>query len=186
MQNDSSSDRVPDTGLDLDRRLPRRSAVAALVVPTCLGLLGFFAVAAAVSSTGSSVGVTLPGLLLVLSGLFLAARAPLLLRAAARSPWRRPAVVFTAVAVLLAVVTATARDMVLFTLPAVPTALTGGLVLLSTALWGQFRKGPTPDPILEPVISPRHASFTTTLLVVVSHWLLFLAAAAVSAWFLLG
>lgn len=186
MQNDFPRNRTPEAGLDLARRRSRRSAVAALVVPTCLGLLGFFAVAAAVSSTGSSVEVTLPGLLLVLAGLFLAACAPLFLRSAARGPRWRPAAVPITVVVLLAAAMVTARGMVLFVLPAVPTALTGGLVLLSTALWGQFRRGPSPDPILEPAIDPRHPSFAATLLVVVSHWMLFLAAAAVSAWFLLG
>ena len=186
MHNDPAGNRTPEAGVGLARRRSSRSAVAALVVPSCLGLLGFFAVAAAVSSTGSSVGVTLPGLLLVLAGLFLASCAPLLLRAAARGPRWRPATVLTAVVVLPAVAAATAPGMVLFTLPAVPTALSGGLILLSTSLWGQFRKGPAPDPILDPVLTPRHSSFATTLLVVLSHWMLFLAAAAVCAWFLLG
>ena len=176
----------PDTAApNLPRGRELRSATAALVVPTCLGLLGFFAVAAAVGSTESSVQVTLPGLLITASGLALAACAPLLLGLFVHGPFRRPLAGIMAVLALQVVLGAAARDTVLFTLPAVPTALIGGMVLMSTSLWGQFRKGPAPDPILDPVIGPPQHSFGFTLLVVLSSWMLFLAAAAMAAWFLL-
>ena len=171
--------------LDLPRSREPRSAMAALLVPTCLGLLGFFAVAAAVSSTGASVRVTLPGLLIVLTGLALAACAPLLLGLFVRGPFWRPVGGFMAVFTLQVLIGVFARDTVLFTLPAVTTALIGGLILLSTSLWGQFRKGSAPDPILEPTADLPQQSFGTTLLTVLGNWMLFLAAAAISAWFLL-
>ncbi|MCC3268349.1 hypothetical protein MUG94_14615 [Arthrobacter gengyunqii] len=171
--------------LDLPRNPASLSGMAALLVPTCLGLLGFFAVAAAVSSTDAAVDVTLPGLLLILTGLALAACAPWLLGFFIRGPVWRPAaglmVVFT-LQVLMAVL---AKDTVLFTLPAVPTALIGGLVLLSTSLWGQFRKGAAPDPLVDPMAGPPSSSFGITLLEVLANWMLFLAAAAMAAWFLL-
>ncbi|WP_104160320.1 hypothetical protein [Arthrobacter sp. ZGTC212] len=171
--------------LDLPRHKEPRSGMAALLVPTCLGLLGFFAVAAAVSSTDGSVQVTLPGLLIVLTGLALAACAPLLLGFFVRGPLWRPAAALMLVFTLQVLIGVLARDVVLFTLPALPTALTGGLVLLSTSLWGQFRKDTAPDPILEPMIAPPPSSFGLTLLGVLGNWMLFLAAAAMGAWFLL-
>lgn len=171
--------------LDLPRSPASPSAMAALLVPTCLGLLGFFAVAAAVSSADASVRVTLSGLLLVLSGLALAACAPLLMGFLIRgSVWRAGisgAAVFSAQLVLGLL----AGEVVLFTLPAVPTALTGGTVLLATSLWAQFRTGTTDDPIRTPLSPAPHSSFGLTLLEVLGNWMLFLAAAAVSAWFLL-
>ena len=78
-----------------------------------------------------------------------------------------------------------AGGVVLFTLPAVPLALLGGAVLLATSLWGQFRKGVTDQPVVEPLSAPPHPSFGLTLLEVLGNWMLFLAAAALSAWFLL-
>ncbi len=171
--------------LDPSRSRIPRSAMAALLVPTCLGLLGFFAVAAAVSSTDGSVEVTVPGLLLVLTGLGLAAGAPFLLGLFVRGPFWRPAAGFAVVFTFLVLVGVFAQETVLFSLPAVPTALIGGLVLLSTSLLGQFRKGPAPDPILEPIVVPPHRSFGMTVLEVLANWMLFLGAAATAAWFLL-
>lgn len=171
--------------LDLPRSRIPRAGMAALLVPTCLGLLGFFAVAASVSASDGSVQVTLPGLLLVLTGLALAACAPLLLDVLVRSPVWRTAAAFAVVFALITAAGTLAGHLVLFTLPAVPTALIGGAVLLSTSLWGQFRKGTAPDPILEPLSAPPHRSFGLTLLEVLGNWMLFLAAAAIAAWFLL-
>lgn len=171
--------------LDLPRNRQPRSAMAALLVPTCLGLLGFFAVAAAVSSTDASVEVTVPGLLLVLTGLGLAASAPLLLGLFVRGPFWRPVVGFMVIFTLQVLLGVLAKDLVVFSLPAMPTALIGGLVLLSTSLWGQFRKGAAPDPILEPLTAPPHRSFGMTVLEVLGNWMLFLGAAATTAWFLL-
>jgi hypothetical protein len=171
--------------LDLPRAPATRSDLAALLVSSCLGLLGFFAVAAAVSSTDARVAVTLPGLLLVLTALALAACAPLLLGFLVRgSAWRAGisgAGVFAAQLALGLL----ARDVVLFTLPAVPIALIGGAVLLSTSLWGQFRKGAVDDPIPDPLSGPPHRSFGLTLVEVLGNWMLFLGAAAIAAWFLL-
>ena len=73
----------------------------------------------------------------------------------------------------------------LFALPAVPTALLGGALLLSTSLWGQFRKGVTDDPVVEPLSARPRSSFGDTLFAVLGNWMLFLVAAAVAAWFLL-
>lgn len=179
------SPRAYAESLDLPREKPSRSSLASLLVPTCLGLLGFFAVAAAVTSTEASVRVTLPGLLIVLTGLTLAACAPLLLVLIIRSSFWRFMGGFTAVFTLQILIGVFAKDTVLFSLPAVPTALIGGLILLSTSLWGQFRKGTAADPIVEPMTGPPPASFGMTLVAVVVNWMLFLAAAAVAAWFLL-
>ena len=171
--------------LDLPQDRISRAGWAKLFVPTLFGLLGFFAVAAAVSSTDASVQVTLPGLLIMLTGLGLAACAPLLLNFMVRlSLWRFVAG-FMAVFTLQVLLGVLAKDVVLFTLPAVPTALVGGLVLLSTSLWGQFRKGAADDPVLDPLSGPPPASFGLTVLEVLTNWMLFLAAAALSAWFLL-
>ena len=171
--------------LDLPRNPGARAALAAVLVPTCLGLLGFFAVAAAVSSTDARVAVTLPGLLLVLTALALAACAPLILGFLVRgSVWRAGlsgAGVFAAQLALGLL----AGDVVLFTLPAVPIALVGGAVLLSTSLWGQFRKGAADDPVLDPLSGPPHRSFGLTLMEVLGNWRLFLGAAAMAAWCLL-
>ena len=170
---------------DPSRRRVSRAALAALLVPTCLGLLGFFAVAAAVSSTESRVQVTLPGFLLVAAGLALAACAPLLRRLATRTTLRQCILGAGAVLLALAGSAVLAGDLVLFSLPAVPTALIGGLVLLSTSLWGQFRKGAAADPILDPPARQAEQPFGTTLLTVLGNWLLFLAAAALTAGLLL-
>ena len=171
--------------LDLPRSPQTRTGIAALLVPTCLGLLGFSAVAAAVSSTDGSVQVTLPGLLIALTGLALAACAPLLLGFFVRGPMWRGAGSMMIIFTLQVLIGVLARDLVLFTLPALPTALTGGLILLSTSLWGQFRKGVTDDPIVEPMKTAPHPSFGMTVLEVLGNWMLFLAAAAMGAWFLL-
>ncbi|WP_461169420.1 hypothetical protein [Arthrobacter sp. Z1-15] len=171
--------------LELPRNRMSRSGWAALLVPSCLGLLGFFTVAAAVSSSDASVAVTLSGLLLALTGLAGAACAPLLLGFIVRRPMWLVALAGGAFFSLQVVIAVLASDVVLFTLPAVPLALAGGAVLLATSLWGQFRKGVTDEPVVEPLSAPPHPSFGLTLLEVLGNWMLFLAAAALSAWFLL-
>ena len=171
--------------LDLPRNRESRSDLAALLIPTCLGGLGFFAVAAAVSSTDAAVDVTLPGLILILSALIASACAPLLLTLILRATFWRFMGVFMAFFTLQVLVGVLAKDIVLFDLPAVPTALIGGLVLLSTSLWGQFRNGTGSDPVVDPVSGPPASSFGSTLLGVLGNWMLFLAAAAMAAWFLL-
>ena len=171
--------------LELPRSRTSPAALAALLVPTCLGLLGFFGVAAAVGSADASVEVTVSGFMLVLTALLVAACAPVLLGFIVRRPiWQAVLAggTFGALQVLAALL---AGDVVLFALPALPTALIGGMLLLATSLWGQFRKGPAADPILDPVTGPPHRPFGSTLLIVVSNWMLFLSAAAISAWFLL-
>lgn len=171
--------------LDLPRNRMSRSGWAALLVPSCLGLLAFFTVAAAVSSSDGSVEVTLPGFLLALTGVAGAACAPLLLGFVVRRPMWLVALAggaFFSLQVALAVL---AGNVVLFTLPAVPLALVGGAVLLATSLWGQFRKGVSDEPVVEPLSAPPPPSFGVTLLEVLGNWMLFLAAAALSAWFLL-
>ena len=171
--------------LDLPRDQTSSSAWAALLVPTCLGLLGFSAVAAAVSSSDASVQVTLSGFLLAMTALAATACSPLLMNFILRRPMWQVVLAggtYGALQVLLAVL---AGGVVLFTLPAVPLALVGGAVLLATTLWGQFRKGVTDDPIVEPMKAAPHTSFGLTLLEVLGNWMLFLAAAALAAWFLL-
>ncbi|MDK1359908.1 hypothetical protein QNO00_06460 [Arthrobacter sp. zg-Y1219] len=171
--------------LDLPRRRMSRSAWAALMVPTCLGLLGFFAVAAAVSSAEASVHVTVPGFLIVLTALLLLACAPLYMGFLLRGPLWRAGLAGAAVFGLQVAILLLAGDVVLFVLPAAPTALVGGAVLLATSLWGQFSKQSADDPVVEPVSGRPRSSFGHTLLGVLGNWLLFLNAAAVSAWFLL-
>lgn len=79
-----------------------------------------------------------------------------------------------------------APQLVLFSLPALPLALGGGVVLLATSLWGQFRKGPAPEPVMLPRRDVPPRPFTSVLLVVAVNWLLFLAVGALCAWLLLG
>lgn len=57
---------------------PQQAASAAVViVPTLLGMLGFVAVAAAVTSEAATVAVTFPGLLLAFTALVVAGISPL-------------------------------------------------------------------------------------------------------------
>lgn len=171
--------------LDLPRNPMSPSAWAALLVPSCLGMLGFFTVAAAVSSSDASVQVTLSGFLLILTGLAGAACAPILMGFIVRRPMWLVVLAGGTFGVLQVLIALLAKDVVLFTLPAVPLALLGGAVLLATSLWGQFRKGVTDDPIVDPMKTAPHSSFGLTLLEVLGNWMLFLAAAALAAWFLL-
>ena len=164
---------------------PRRSA-AVVIVPTLLGLLGFVAVASAVTAEASTVDVTAPGLMLAFTALIVAGGGPLYARRTTWRSLRRPAVLLAACLAVEAVLFLAAPQLVLFSLPALPLALGGGVVLLATSLWGQFRKGPVPDPVIitRSELPPR--PFTSTLAVVGVNWLLFLAAGAVCAWLLLG
>ena len=172
--------------LDLPRSRMSRSGWTALMVPTCLGLVSFLAVAAAVSSADASVEVTVPGFLTALTALFLLACAPLYLGFLLRGPLWRAGLAGAAVFGLQVSVWLLAGNVVLFALPAVPTALVGGAVLLATSLWAQFSKRFSDDPVLEPLSGPgRSSSFGQTLLGVLGNWMLFLAAAVLSAWFLL-
>ncbi|MCC9203932.1 hypothetical protein [Arthrobacter sp. zg-Y769] len=163
-----------------------RPSVAVVVVPTLLGLLGFFAVAAAVTADAATVNVTVPGLLLALTTLVVAGISPLYAANPARASLRRPAALLTLCLLVEAALFLFASQLVLFSVPALPLALGGGAVLLATSLWGQFRKGPVPEPVLLPRREAAARPFASTLLVVAVNWALFLAAAAFCAWLLLG
>ena len=173
------------TGAPPEDRTPPRSA-AVVIVPTLLGLLGFFAVAAAVTSEAATVSVTAPGLLLAFTALVVAGVSPLYALNPTWRSLRRPALLLAACLLVEAVLFLAAPQLVLFSLPALPLALGGGAVLLSTSLWGQFRKGPAPEPVLLPRREVPPQPYTSTLLVVAVNWLLFLAAGALCAWLLLG
>ncbi|MCC3300357.1 hypothetical protein [Arthrobacter sp. zg-Y895] len=163
-----------------------RTSAAVVIVPTLLGLLGFFAVSAAVTAEEATVSVTVPGLLLALTAMVVAGVSPLY---AVNPTWgslRRPAFLLAACLLMETVLFLFAPEVILFSLPALPLALCGGGVLLSTSLWGQFRKGPAPEPVLLPRHQVAARSFTSTLLVVAVNWALFLAAGALCAWLLLG
>ena len=163
-----------------------RASAAVVIVPTLLGLLGFFAVSAAVTADEATVSVTAPGLLLALTAMVVAGVSPLY---AVNPTWRslrRPALLLTACLLVEAGLLLFAPQVILFSLPALPLALGGGGVLLATSLWGQFRKGPAPEPVLLPRHEATERPFTSTLLVVVVNWALFLAAGALCAWLLLG
>lgn len=171
--------------LDLPRDRISPSAWVALLVPSCLGLLGFFTVTAAVSASDAGVRVTLSGLVLPLTALVGTACAPLLMSFIVRRPMWLVALSGGAFFALQVGLGFLAGGIVLFTLPAVPLALAGGALLLSTSLWGQFRKGVTDDPVVEPLSARPRSTFGGTLFAVLGNWILFLVAAAVAAWFLL-
>lgn len=171
--------------LDLPREPVSRGDWAKVLVPACLGMLGFFAVAAAVSSSDASIDITVSGFLLIVTALALAACAPALLTFILRRPMWQTVLAGGCFGVFQVLVALLAKDVVLFALPAVPTALLGGALLLSTSLWGQFRKGVTDDPVVEPLSARPRSSFGDTLFAVLGNWMLFLVAAAVAAWFLL-
>ncbi|MCC9144769.1 MULTISPECIES: hypothetical protein [unclassified Arthrobacter] len=163
-----------------------RPSVAVVIVPTLLGLLGFFAVAAAVTADAATVSVTVPGMLLALTALVVAGVSPLYARNSTWLSLRRPAVLLALCLLVEAALFLFAPQLVLFSLPALPLALGGGAVLLATSLWGQFRKGPAAEPVLLPLRESPPRPFTSTLLVVAVNWALFLAAGALCAWLLLG
>ncbi|MCQ1955427.1 hypothetical protein NNX39_02760 [Arthrobacter sp. zg-Y826] len=163
-----------------------RTSAAVVIVPTLLGLLGFFAVSAAVTADEATVSVTAPGLLLALTAMVVAGVSPLYAVNPTWASLRRPALMLAACLLAETVLLLFAPQVILFSLPALPLALCGGGVLLATSLWGQFRKGPAPEPVLLPRHQAAARSFTSTLLVVVVNWALFLAAGALCAWLLLG
>ncbi|MDM7990141.1 hypothetical protein QNO03_06730 [Arthrobacter sp. zg-Y877] len=163
-----------------------RPSVAVVIVPTLLGLLGFFAVAAAVTADAATVSVTVPGMLLALTALVVAGVSPLCARNPTWLSLRRPAALLALCLLVEAALFLFAPQLVLFSLPALPLALGGGAVLLATSLWGQFRKGPAAEPVLLPLRESPPRPFTSTLLVVAVNWALFLAAGALCAWLLLG
>ena len=173
------------TGAPPEDRTHQRSA-AVVIVPTLLGLLGFFAVAAAVTSEAATVSVTAPGLLLAFTALVVAGVSPLYALNPTWRSLRRPALLLAACLLVEVILFLAAPQLVLFSLPALPLALGGGVVLLATSLWGQFRKGPAPEPVLLPRRDLPPRPYTSTLLVVAVNWLLFLAAGALCAWLLLG
>ena len=171
--------------VDTDTGTPSGSA-AALIVPTLLGLSGFVAVAAAVTSEAATVAVTAPGLMLAFTALVVAGISPLYARRPTWRSLRRPALLLAACLLAEAALFLAASQLVLFSLPALPLALCGGAVLLATSLWGQFRRGPAPEPVLQPRSELPPRPFASTLLAVAVNWLLFLAAGALCAWLLLG
>ncbi|MCC3272565.1 hypothetical protein MUK71_13465 [Arthrobacter zhangbolii] len=180
-----AEDPVEKDGVDT-ATAPHSGSAAALIVPTLLGLLGFVAVAAAVTSEAATVAVTAPGLMLAFTALVVAGISPLYLRRPTLRSLRRPAILLAACLLVEAALFLAASHLVLFSLPALPLALCGGAVLLGTSLWGQFRKGPAPDPVLRPRSELPPRPFASTLLAVAVNWLLFLTAGAVCAWLLLG
>ncbi|CEA09020.1 hypothetical protein BN1051_02383 [Arthrobacter saudimassiliensis] len=167
-------------------RRPTAAQAARIAVPTLLGLAGFVAVAGAVASTGGTLAVTLPATAILAVLLASAGAAPFALPTLARMPWWKPAAGIIAAAVLLLVLHLAAGHVVLFTLPAAPVAVAGGALLLSTSLWGQFRRGPAPEPVIVPARELSSRPYAGTLLTVLANWILFLAAGAVTAGFLLN
>ncbi|KAD4060212.1 hypothetical protein GD627_03910 [Arthrobacter yangruifuii] len=163
-----------------------RPPMAAVVVPTLLGLLGFFAVAAAVTADAATVNVTVPGLLLALTALVAAGVSPLYAVHPTWASLRRPAFLLAICLLAETGLLLFAPQLVLVSVPALPLALGGGVVLLATSLWGQFRKGPIPEPVILPRREAAARPFASTLLVVAVNWALFLAAGAFCAWLLLG
>ncbi|MCQ1999608.1 hypothetical protein [Arthrobacter zhaoxinii] len=163
-----------------------RPSVAAVIVPTLLGLLGFVAVAAAVTADAATVSVTVPGLLLALTALVVAGISPLYAGNPTWASLRRPVFLLAMCLAAEAALFLFAPRLILFSVPALPLALGGGAVLMSTSLWGQFRRGPVPEPVLLPRRDAAARPFASTLLVVAVNWALFLAAGAFCAWLLLG
>ena len=74
----------------------REGSAAVVIVPTLLGLLGFFAVAAAVTSDAATVNVTAPGLLLAFTALVVAGISPLYALNPTWRSLRRPALLLAA------------------------------------------------------------------------------------------
>ncbi|WP_091602141.1 hypothetical protein [Arthrobacter koreensis] len=159
---------------------------AHLLVPILLGLLGFCAIAAAVASTGGTLGITVSGLGVVLTLLAAAAATPRYLPVALAGRPGRPLAVLAGVALAHVLLYWTAGSTVILALPAFPVAAAGGGLLLATSLWSQFRRGPAgQDPVYTRGVQSRRP-FAHTLAVVVANWVFFAAAGMFSAWILLG
>ena len=165
---------------------PSAADAARIAVPTLLGLAGFSSVAGAVAATGGTMAVTLPALFTLAVLLAAAGTAPFLLHVMAGRPWWHPILAVLATALILLLLHLAAGHLVLFTLPAAPVALVGGALLLGTSLWGQFRKGPAPEPVIIPARELSSRPYGGTLLTVIVNWALFLAGGAATAWFLLN
>ncbi|MFZ3453625.1 hypothetical protein [Arthrobacter sp. 7Tela_A1] len=175
------------TGLreDIREEFSAAALVSQLLVPVLLGLLGFCAVAAAVSSTAGVVGITVSGFAVVVTLLLAAGLSPRYLPASTRGSWRRVFAAAAAAGALHLLLFWTAGGAVLMSLPAVPVALAGGALLLATSLWSQFRRGPAAE---DPVTLPQNPArpFAQTLVLVLANWVFFAAAGMFSAWIMLG
>lgn len=156
---------------------------AHLLVPTLLGLLGFCAVAAAVASTGGTLGITVSGLAVVLTLLAAAGAAPRYLPVALAGKPGRPLAVLAGVVVAHFLLFWSVGGTVILTLPAFPVAAAGGGLLLATSLWSQFRRGPAKPGQAAGAV---HRPFAHTLVLVLANWVFFAAAGMFSAWILLG
>ncbi|MCC9192487.1 hypothetical protein LOC59_02305 [Arthrobacter sp. zg-Y916] len=175
------------TGLqeDIRKDFSPAALVSQLLVPILLGLLGFCAVAAAVSSTAGVMGVTVSGLAVVVTLLLAAGLSPRYLPAFSRGSWPRVFAAAAAAGALHLLLYWTAGSTVLLSLPAFPIALAGGALLLATSLWSQFRRGPAAeDPVTLPQTPAR--PFAQTLVLVLANWVFFAAAGMFSAWIMLG
>ena len=175
----------------LRTRLRDRAApvlTAQLLVPVLLGLLGFCAVAAAVSSTGGVLGITISAVAVVLTLLLAAGAAPYYVRFLLAESQLKPLAVLAVAAVFHLLLFATVGRDVLLTVPAVPVALAGGALLLATSLWSQFHRRPAPpaEPGSGPASAGAGRPFTHTLVLVAINWVFFAAAGMFSGWFLLG
>ena len=159
---------------------------AHLLVPILLGLLGFCAVAAAVASTGGTLGITVSGLAIVLTLLAAAGATPRYLPAALAGRPGRPLAVLAGVVVAHVLLFWTAGTTVILTLPAFPVAAAGGGLLLATSLWSQFRRGPASQDPAHVRSLHGHRPFAHTLALVLANWVFFAAAGMFSAWILLG
>ncbi|MFC5929888.1 hypothetical protein D6T64_12420 [Cryobacterium melibiosiphilum] len=158
------------------------------LVRSGFGVLGMFALVESVVPLMNDEPVTLGPVVLAiyLVALILIALLPSLVPVMARMR-RRGVIIGIVTAALLggtipALLALWAGDRVLLSLPALPVAIVGAVLLVAPALWGQLRHSVTDDPIIAPGSTPSpRAAFRARLFLVVTNWLLVLGAVGLCA-----
>ncbi|TFD49871.1 hypothetical protein E3T55_10620 [Cryobacterium frigoriphilum] len=158
------------------------------VVRGGLGVLGMFALVEAVVPLLNDEPVILGPVVLAiyLFTLIMIALLPTLVPVMVRMR-RRGAIIGIVTAALLggtipALLALWAGDLVLLSLPALPVAIVGAVLLLAPALWSQLRHSLTDDPIIAPGHTPSpRAAFRARLFLVVTNWLLVFGAIGLCA-----
>jgi len=131
---------------------PEPSGLLAVVAANLLGLFGFMALVFAAGPASDNQPVEISGFHLALAVAFLVGL-PLIafnLRAVVRLKAWQGGMIGAAAFALLVAAGLLLGETVVASLPALPIALGGGLLLLGTTLWGQFSRHQSPDPVVDP------------------------------------
>lgn len=148
------------------------------LIHSLIGLLGFFGVvqAAGPALRSEQLDISVSLVALVAMAVLLLLLTPLWLGPLVRAkPWKAVIVVAVIFAVQITIALSFGAT-ILASVSALPIALVGSLLLIGTALWGQFRTDASADPIVDPLVPPSQRTRGGRIAEALPSWILCIAA----------